>query len=63
MSEFEIGEVVALRSGGSPMTVLGEDDGGLVHVGWHTTSGRWEEAFLRTDCLNGCKQQLWPVGQ
>ena len=53
MYDYQIGDVVELRSSGPSMTIMGAVDAisGTVRVGWFADSDQYCEAHFHTDCL------------
>ncbi|MGR3456062.1 Thoeris anti-defense Tad2 family protein [Pseudooceanicola sp.] len=54
---FRVGDVVTLKSGGQPMTVLHAACCGEVEVGWHDIEGFREESFPRAVLMHRAERE------
>ncbi len=52
-TEFKVGDVVRLKSGGLNMTIIWVDtrEGGGVMCGWFTPENKYESAPIQSDAL------------
>lgn len=51
MLDFEVGDIVVLRSGGPDMTVSAIDDSGQVRCWWVDGDGMTHESVFEPECL------------